>query len=211
MKAQTCWERVKTAASEAEKPRNIQQKFGAAVRLSQESSPRMKTRSRRMQLHAWMATAQQCKGKTQPMWNTLHMEQSETWSSSIAQWCSRSYRDCHAVTEYHTVVWKTSADHAVAELSRPDREEAYRYFSRAREGDAACERDTGNKNHTVVLEVVPRTTTTHSGVEGLSGPCRGRVPKTEDRRQSSLSVQLVVVNYPTVEYESIFREPTITQ
>ena len=25
MKAQTCWERVKTAASEAEKPRNIQQ------------------------------------------------------------------------------------------------------------------------------------------------------------------------------------------
>ena len=30
-----------------------------------------------------------------------------TWckerSSSIAQWCSRSYRDCHAVTEYHMV------------------------------------------------------------------------------------------------------------
>ena len=29
-----------------------------------------------------------------------------------------------AVTEYHTVVWKTSADHAVAELSRPDREQS---------------------------------------------------------------------------------------
>ena len=38
--------------------------------------------------------------------------------------------------------------------------------------------DTGIKDHTVVLEVAPRTTTTHSGVEGLSGPCRGRVPKT---------------------------------
>ena len=36
-------------------------------------------------------------------------------------------------------------------------------FSRAREGEAACERDTGIKNHTVVLKVVPRTTTTHSG------------------------------------------------
>ena len=53
----------------------------------------------------------------------------------------------------------------------------------AREGEAACERDTGIKNHTVVLEVVPRTTTTHTGVEGVSGPCRGRVPKTEDSPQ----------------------------
>ena len=77
-------------------------------------------------------------------------------------------------------------------------------FSRAPEGEAACERDTVIKNHTVVLEVVPRTTSTHSGVEGLSGPCRGRVPKTR-------SVARVVVNYPTVEYESIFRELTITQ
>ena len=31
------------------------------------------------------------------------------------------------------------------------------------------------------LEVVPRTTTTHSGVEGFSGPCRGRVPKTKQK------------------------------
>ena len=56
MKAQTCWERVKTAASEAEEPRSTQQKLvyrkgdahrrshsiqqnvGAAVRLSQEPS-----------------------------------------------------------------------------------------------------------------------------------------------------------------------------
>ena len=68
-------------------------------------------------------------------------------------------------------------------------------FSRAREGEVACERDTGTKNHTVVLEVVPRTTTTHSGVEG----------------QSSGSVQHVAANYPTVEYEGIYREPTITQ
>ena len=30
MKAQTCWERVKNAASEAEKPRNIQQKVDAS-------------------------------------------------------------------------------------------------------------------------------------------------------------------------------------
>ena len=36
----------------------------------------------------------------------------------IAQWCSRSYRDCHAVTEYHTVEWKTSADRVVAEFQR---------------------------------------------------------------------------------------------
>ena len=54
-------------------------------------------------------------------------------------------------------------------------------FCRAREGEAACERDTGNKNHTMVLVVVPRTMTTHSGVEGLSGPCRGRVPKTRQK------------------------------
>ena len=33
------------------------------------------------------------------------------------------------MTEYHIVGWKTSVDHAVAELSRPDREEANRYFS----------------------------------------------------------------------------------
>ena len=67
--------------------------------------------------------------------------------------------------------WKTSADHSVAELSTD-------MFSRAREGEAAYERDTGIKNHTMVLEVAPRTTTTPLGVEGLSGPCRGRVPKT---------------------------------
>ena len=71
--------------------------------------------------------------------------------------------------------WQSSADQS--EKKHTD------IFSRAREGEAACERDTGNKNHTVVLEVVPRTTTTHSGVEGLSGPCRGRVPKTEDSPQ----------------------------
>ena len=33
----------------------------------------------------------------------------------------------------------------------------------------------------------------------------------EFRRQSSRSVPHVVVNYPTVEYENIYREPTITQ
>ena len=110
-------------------------------------------------------------------------------AQNVAQWCSRSYRDCHAVTEYRSVVWKTSADHAVAGLSRSDREETYRYC-RAREGEPACERDTGNKDHTVVLEVVPRTTTTHSGVEGLSGPCRGRVPKTEDSPQGQRNTLL---------------------
>ena len=98
------------------------------------------------------------------------MEQRETRSSSIAQWCSRSYRDCHAVTEYHTVGWKTSADHAVAELSRPD----VKVKQRAKQIQGS------RTNQTVVLEVVPRTTTTHSGVEGLSG-CRGRVPKTRQK------------------------------
>ena len=34
----------------------------------------MKTRSRRIQLHAWMATAQQCKKKTQPVWKRLAHE-----------------------------------------------------------------------------------------------------------------------------------------
>ena len=98
------------------------------------------------------------------------MEQRETQSSSIAQWCSRSYRDCHALTGYHTVVWKTSA--AMPWQSSADQTEKKHtdIFSRAREGEAACERDTVIKNHTMVLEVVPRTTTTHSGVEGLSGP-----------------------------------------
>ena len=97
--------------------------------------------------------------------------------------------------------WQSSADQT--EKKHTD------IFSRAHEGEAACERDTGIKSHTVVLEVVPRTTTTHSGVEGLSGPCRGRVPKTEDK--SSGSVQHVVGNYPTVEHENIHREPMITQ
>ena len=60
----------------------------------------------------------------------------------------------------------------------------------------------------MVLEVVPRTTTTHSGVEGLSGTIPWQSSK--DRRQSSGSVQHVVVNYPTVEHESFYREPTIS-
>ena len=85
------------------------------------------------------------------------------------------------------MLWQSSADQI--EKKHTD------IFSRAREGEAAFERGTGNKNLTVVLEVVPRTTTTHSGVEGFSGPCHGRVPKTED---SSGSVQHVVVNFPTV-------------
>ena len=67
--------------------------------------------------------------------------------------------------------WQSSADQS--EKKHTD------IFSRAREGEAACVRYTRNKNHTVVLEVVPRTTTTHSGVEGLSEPCRGRVPKRQ--------------------------------
>ena len=53
--------------------------------------------------------------------------------------------------------WQSSADQT--EKKHTD------IFSRAREGEAACERDTGIKNHTMVLEVVPRTTTIHSGVE----------------------------------------------
>ena len=69
--------------------------------------------------------------------------------------------------------WQSSADQT--EKKHTD------IFSRAREGEAACETDTGNKNHTVVLEVVPRTATTQSGVESLSGPCRGRVPKTRQK------------------------------
>ena len=60
-----------------------------------------------------------------------------------------------------------------------------------------------------VLSRLPRRDrVSHSGVEDLSGPCRG---SSKDRRQSSGSVQHVVVNYPTVEYESIHSEPTITQ
>ena len=80
--------------------------------------------------------------------------------------------------------WQSSADQT--EKKHTD------IFSRAREGEAACERDTGIKNHAVVLEVVLRATTIHSGVEGLSGPCRGRVPQTRKIRQ-------IVVSYPTVE------------
>ena len=58
-------------------------------------------------------------------------------------------------------------------------------FSRAREGEAACERDTGNKNHTVELEVVPRTTTTHSGVELKASADHAVAEFQRDRRQSS--------------------------
>ena len=92
---------------------------------------------------------------------------------------------------------------AMAELSRPDKEEAYRYFQpstqkvKQRAKEMWCWRSHREQ------------TATHSGVEVLSGPCRVRVSKTE--RQSSGSVQHVVVNYPIVEYESVYREPTITQ
>ena len=99
--------------------------------------------------------------------------------------------------------WQSSADQT--EKKHTD------IFSRAREGEAACERDTGNKNHTVELEVVPRTTTTHSGVELKASADHAVAEFQRDRRQSSGSVQHVVVNYPTVEHESIYREPTITQ
>ena len=100
------------------------------------------------------------------------------------------------MTEYHTVRWKTSADHAVAELSRPDREKNHTdIFSRAREGEAACERDTGIKNHTVVL----KASADHA------------VAEFQRQKAVSGSVQHVVVSYPAVEYESIYREPTITQ
>ena len=54
--------------------------------------------------------------------------------------------------------WQSSADQT--EKKHTD------IFSRAREGEAACGRETQG------------TPTTDSGVEGLSGPCRGRVPKT---------------------------------
>ena len=82
--------------------------------------------------------------------------------------------------------WKTSADHAVAELSRPDREESCRYFpaEHVKVKQRAKERHREQEPHTVVLvvlEVVPRTTTTHSGVEGLSRSWRGRVPKTRQK------------------------------
>ena len=61
----------------------------------------------------------------------------------------------------------------------------------------------------MVLEVVPRTMTTHSGVEGPQWTMPWQ--SSQDRRQSSGSVQHVVANCPTVENEGIFREPTITQ
>ena len=54
--------------------------------------------------------------------------------------------------------WQSSADQT--EKKHTD------IFSRAREGEAACGRETQG------------TPTTDSGVQGLSGPCRGRVPKT---------------------------------
>ena len=88
--------------------RNIQQKVGSAVRLSQEQPSDEDEYSQNS--GAYLVTpAWQCNRKTQPMWNTEHMEQRE-------------------MTEYHTVGWKTSAHHAVAGLNRTDREEAYRYF-----------------------------------------------------------------------------------
>ena len=52
---------------------------------------------------------------------------------------------------------------------------------------------TANNDHTVVLKA----------------PADHAV--AEFRRQSSGSVPHVVVNYLTVDYESIYREPTITQ
>ena len=103
------------------------------------------------------------------------------------------------------MVWKTSADHAVAELSRPDREESYRYFpaehvkveQRAKERWCWwCWRSYREQRpHTVVL----KASADHAVAEF----------QRPDRRKSSGSVQHVVVNYPTVEYESVHREPTI--
>ena len=47
--------------------------------------------------------------------------------------------------------------HPVRHCEAGDEDQRDRYISRAREGEVACKRDTGIKNHTVVPEVLPRT------------------------------------------------------
>ena len=77
-----------------------------------------------------------------------------------------------------------------------------------------AKRDMKLKYRTVVLEVLSRLSRRdrpHTVVLKASADHAMAEFQRPDRRQSSGSVQRVVVNYPTVEYESIYREPKITQ
>ena len=116
-------------------------------------------------------------------------------AQSIAQWCLRSCRDCHAVTEYHTVGWKTSADHAVAELSRPDREDSQIYFSAEHVKVKQRAKETQGSRTTQWCWRSYREQRPHT--VALKAPAR-LVPHKEE-------------NYQTAEYECICCEPTITQ
>ena len=107
--------------------------------------------------------------------------------------------------------WKTSADHAVAELSRPDREEAYSFFSAEHVNVKQRAKETQGSRTTQWCWRSYREQRPHTAVLKASADHAVAEFQRPDRRQSSGSVQHVVVNYATVEHESIYREPTITQ
>ena len=84
----------------------------------------MNTRSRRIQLHAWMVQEKDT-AHVKRLAHEAKRDMKLTYRKVVLEVLSRLPRRDRVL---HTVVWKTSADHAEAELSRPDREEAYRYF-----------------------------------------------------------------------------------
>ena len=97
-----------------------------------------------------MATAQQCKRKdTARVKHSAHGAKRDTklkCRTVVLEVLSRLPR--RGGRPQLTLLWQSIADQA--EKKHAD------IFCRAREGGAACERDTGNKNHTVVLKVVPQ-------------------------------------------------------
>ena len=76
----------------------------------------MKSRCRRIQLHAWMTTAQQCKRDTVHVKRLAHEEK-------------RDVKVKYRIVVLEVLSRLASADHAVAEFSRPDIEENIQNFS----------------------------------------------------------------------------------
>ena len=122
MKAQTCWERVKTAASEAEEPQStqqksvyrkgdvhrrfhsIQQKVGAALRLSQEPLDEDELAEFRCMRGDARAAVQEKDAAHVAACETLSTWSKETQGSRTTQWCWRSYREQRP---HRTMPWQS--------------------------------------------------------------------------------------------------------
>ena len=125
----------------------------------------MKTSTRRIQMHAWGRLGGSA-GERHSPWTHLRHGAKRDMKLKVSHCGARgpiaTATPGQSITQWGggpqlTMPWQSSADQT--EKKHAD------IFSRAREGEAACERDTGIKNRTVVSHREQRP---HSGVEGLS-------------------------------------------